>query len=90
MNTRTTLLLRHHLAIYYIFRFTPKLLNGLHFNDHVAVHIVHNGPTMENAQVCVVIKLRKLKERFFKLKYIKEIIIKFSIGIPKNFFVPPN
>ncbi|KAI1728436.1 AAA domain-containing protein [Ditylenchus destructor] len=32
------------------FIFTPKLLNGLHFNDHVAVHIVHNGPTMENAQ----------------------------------------
>ncbi|KAI1726808.1 AAA domain-containing protein [Ditylenchus destructor] len=32
------------------FLFTPKLLNGLHFNDHVAVHIVHNGPTMENTQ----------------------------------------
>jgi len=31
------------------FLLTPKLLNGLEFNEKVAVHVVYNGPTIENA-----------------------------------------
>lgn len=30
------------------FLLTPKLLNGLQFNEHVTVHVVHNGPAIEN------------------------------------------
>uniref|UniRef100_A0A915NY18 Structural maintenance of chromosomes protein 5 n=1 Tax=Meloidogyne floridensis TaxID=298350 RepID=A0A915NY18_9BILA len=30
------------------FLLTPKLLNGLQFNERVTVHVVHNGPAIEN------------------------------------------
>ncbi|CAK5085304.1 unnamed protein product [Meloidogyne enterolobii] len=30
------------------FVLTPKLLNGLEFNERVTVHVVHNGPAIEN------------------------------------------
>lgn len=32
-------------------RLTPKLLNGLEFNERVTVHIVHNGPEIEHGDV---------------------------------------
>jgi len=31
------------------FLLTPKLLRGLEYTDQVTVHVVHNGPTLENA-----------------------------------------
>lgn len=38
----------------YNLRLTPKLLGGLEFNDRVSVHVVHNGPTMENVEVYLI------------------------------------
>uniref|UniRef100_A0A914HEP9 Structural maintenance of chromosomes protein 5 n=1 Tax=Globodera rostochiensis TaxID=31243 RepID=A0A914HEP9_GLORO len=32
------------------FLLTPKLLNGLEFNERVTVHIVHNGPDIEHGE----------------------------------------
>lgn len=32
------------------FMLTPKLLNGLKFNNNVTVHVVHNGPAIENPE----------------------------------------
>ena len=36
-------------------RLTPKLLNGLKFNNNVTVHVVHNGPAIENPEVSVLL-----------------------------------
>ena len=32
------------------FLLTPKLLSGLDFNERVTVHVIHNGPAIENAE----------------------------------------